>query len=58
VPDRKAPTLLAAIQENIAEGSIIYSDSWKGYQTTELEKAGFEHFKVNHQWVFCLYIND
>ena len=52
VDDRKASTLLTAIKDNIAEGSIIYSDSWKGYKTQELEEAGFEHFKVNHRYNF------
>ena len=47
VPNRKAPTLLAAIEDNIAEGSTIYSDCWRGYKTKDLEEAGFEHFKVN-----------
>ena len=46
VPNRKADTLLAAIEDNIAEGSIIYSDSWRGYKTNDIEEAGFEHFKV------------
>uniref|UniRef100_A0A914E676 Transposase n=1 Tax=Acrobeloides nanus TaxID=290746 RepID=A0A914E676_9BILA len=36
--------------ENIEEGSIIFSDCWKGYRTEELEEAGFEHFKVNHKY--------
>uniref|UniRef100_A0A914E0W0 ISXO2-like transposase domain-containing protein n=1 Tax=Acrobeloides nanus TaxID=290746 RepID=A0A914E0W0_9BILA len=36
--------------ENIEEGSIIFSDYWKGYRTEELEEAGFEHFKVNHKY--------
>lgn len=52
VPNRNAATLLAAIQENIAEGTTIYSDSWRGYKTRELEAAGFEHFKVNHHYNF------
>ena len=41
-----------AIKDNIANGSIIYSDSWKGYQTKELKKANFDHFKVNHRYNF------
>ena len=49
VPNRCADTLLSAIENNILPGSTIYSDSWAGYKTTDLEKAGFEHFKVNHK---------
>ena len=52
VPDRSAKTLMEAIQNNIKSGSIIYSDSWKGYKTEELEEAGFEHYKVNHKYHF------
>ena len=52
VPNRSATTLLAAIVENIAEGSIIYSDSWRGYETTDLEKTAFQHFKANHRYNF------
>jgi transposase-like protein len=37
VPNRKATTLLAAIKDNIAEDSIIYSDSWRGYRMTALK---------------------
>ena len=37
VPDRTAATLPAAIRDNIAEGTTIYSDCWKGYKTAELE---------------------
>ena len=33
-------------------GSTIYSDSWQAYKTKELEKAGFQHFKVNHKYNF------
>ena len=40
------------IKDNIAEGSTIFSDSWRGYQTDQLELAGFEHFKVNHRFNF------
>ena len=52
VRNRSAATLLAAIVENIADGSIIYFDSWRAYKTTDLEKAGFQHFKVNHRYNF------
>lgn len=40
------------ITNNIRPGSIIYSDSWKGYNHTELEEAGFSHFMVNHRYNF------
>lgn len=46
VPDRKATTLLAAIEENIADGSLIYLDSWRGYDTNDIREAGFDHFQL------------
>lgn len=52
VPDRSAKTLLNAICENINDGTTIYSDSWRGYKTEELEEAGFAHMKVNHKLNF------
>jgi transposase-like protein len=52
VPNRKASTLLAAIEDHIAEDSMIHSDSWRGYKTNDIEEAGFEHFKVNHKYNF------
>ena len=52
VPNRSAETICAAIVDNIIEGSIIYSDSWRGYHSTKLEDAGFQHLKVNHKYNF------
>lgn len=52
VLNHSAATFLVAIMENIAEGSIIYSNSWLGYKTTKLEEADFQHFKVNHRYNF------
>lgn len=52
VPDRSAATLMDAIREHIKPGTIIYSDSWRGYKTKELENAGFNHFKVNYRYNF------
>ena len=52
VPDRSAKTLMIEIKKHIKKGTTIYSDSWRAYKTKELEKAGFEHFKVNHKYNF------
>jgi len=52
VPNRSASTLFPAIVENIKVGTTIYSDSWRGYITSELENAGLHHFKVNHRYNF------
>jgi transposase-like protein len=40
------------IEKHIEVGSTIYSDGWKGYKTRELEKADFEHWRVNHKMNF------
>ncbi|CEF71187.1 Transposase, ISXO2-like domain-containing protein [Strongyloides ratti] len=40
------------LEDNVAEGSTIYTDSWKSYRTSELEAQGFTHFKVNHKYHF------
>jgi transposase len=52
VPDRGAATLLGKIKEHIEEGSVIYSDCWRGYNSDELIAAGFKHYKVNHKYNF------
>ena len=52
VSNRSASTLLVAILKNIKERTTIYSDSWRGYVTSEIEKAGLHHFKVNHRYNF------
>ncbi|GIX95128.1 DDE_Tnp_IS1595 domain-containing protein [Caerostris darwini] len=45
-------TFLNKIIENIEDGSTIYSDSWKGYQTNRIEIEGFIHAEVNHKYNF------
>ncbi|GBL88000.1 hypothetical protein AVEN_133672-1 [Araneus ventricosus] len=52
LPEQTGSTLLDKIVENIADGSTIYSDSWKGYQTNRIEIEGFLHAKVNHKYNF------
>lgn len=51
VPNRTHRSILPVLIENIAIGSTINSDEWKGYKN--LDKFGFEHKHVNHskyQW--------
>ena len=43
---------MAAILDNIEEDFIVYSDGWRSYKTEDLEKAGYEHTKVNHRYHF------
>ena len=34
--------------QNIYPGTILYSDSWKGYNTNDLVANGYYHLTVNH----------
>ncbi|XP_060845666.1 uncharacterized protein LOC132925272 [Rhopalosiphum padi] len=47
IPDRTMSTLLNAILLNIKKKTTIYSDCWRGYNSSELEKAGYKHLTVN-----------
>ena len=50
VQDRSAATLLPIIQKYCLQGSIIYSDKWKAYQS--LASLGYVHRTVNHSKEF------
>ena len=49
--DRKTETILISICKSIEDGSIIYFDSWKAYETDELEEIGFEQYKVSFSFI-------
>ncbi|XP_068219505.1 uncharacterized protein [Palaemon carinicauda] len=44
--NRKSETLIPLINRYIKPGSIIYSDSWRGYN--KISESGYTHFQVNH----------
>jgi transposase len=46
VPDVEAETLLPLIKKKVKRGSIVYSDTWKGY--TGIAAKGYIHRLVNH----------
>lgn len=48
---RDAITLQQVIQQHVREGSIIYTDLWRGYNSLE-ENLGLEHHTVNHSLWF------
>lgn len=52
VPNREAKTLMEQIQLHVEPGSTIISDCWRGYNSAELEKAGYTHLTVNHRYNF------
>lgn len=52
VPDRTFATLMEQIKNHIERGTTIFSDSWRAYITTEIEREGYQHLKVNHSYNF------
>ena len=51
IPDTKSKTLMGIIQKKIVPDSIVYSDSWKGYNV--LDVSDFHHFRINHSELFA-----
>lgn len=49
---RDAETLTDIITRNVAIGSEVHSDSWRGYNTEYLAWAGLTHKTVNHSREF------
>ena len=45
VPDASGKSLLAFIQDVVAEGATIRTDGWKGY--ARVQKIGYKHNAVN-----------
>jgi len=53
VQDRSQETLLQLIKDNVAPGSIVHTDYWKGYDGMDrLFGFGYTHRKVNHSREF------
>jgi transposase-like protein len=52
VESRNAITLLEIIQRYVHPGSVIYTDCWRGYRTTDLVALGYQHSTVNHTYNF------
>jgi transposase len=51
IPDAKANTLLPIIREKVRPDSIVYSDSFKGYNA--LDVSEFKHYRINHSELFA-----
>jgi transposase len=47
IPDAKRATLLPIIKERVEPDSVVYTDSFRSYDT--LDVAGFRHHRINHQ---------
>lgn len=52
VIDCSAKTVMTFIEENVADGCIIYSDCWRTYNEEELRDANYEHFAASHNYNF------
>lgn len=50
IPDKKATTMIPIIQDNVATGSIIWTDEHKSYSS--LSKKGYTHGTVCHKREF------
>ena len=51
IPDAAGATLLPIIERKVIPDSIVYSDSWRGYNV--LDVAGFTHCRINHSKLFA-----
>lgn len=52
VPDRSAATLLPIIQQNVAPGTIVWSDEWAAYSNVSSLPNVSQHDTVNHSIEF------
>lgn len=51
ISDAKGAPLMPIIQQNVIPDSIVYSDSWRGYNV--LDVSEFRHYRINHSKLFA-----
>ena len=51
IPDASSATLLPIIERKVIPDSIVYSDSWRGYNVLHI--SDFHHFRINHSQLFA-----
>ena len=51
IPDASSATLIPIIERKVIPDSIVYSDSWRGYNV--LDVSGFKHYRINHSQLFA-----
>ena len=51
IPNAKQQTLIPIIKDKVVPDSIVYSDSWKGYNA--LDVSEFKHMRINHSKEFA-----
>ena len=51
IPDASSATLMPIIEHKVIPDSIVYSDSWRGYNV--LDVSDFKHYRINHSELFA-----
>ena len=51
IPDASTDSLLPIIKDKVVPDSIVYTDSWKGYNA--LDVSEFKHYRINHSELFA-----
>ena len=51
IPDAKSSTLIPIIKAKIIPDSIVYTDTWRGYNA--LDVSEFKHYRINHSKLFA-----
>ena len=51
IPNASSASLMLIMERNIVPDSIVYSDSWKGYNM--LDGSAFKYFRINHWELFA-----
>ena len=51
IPEASGATLIPIIKRKVIPDSILYSDSWRGYNV--LDVSDFKHYRINHLELFA-----
>ena len=51
IADASSQTLMPIITNKVIPDSIVYSDSWRGYNV--LDVSDFKHYRINHSKLFA-----
>ena len=51
ISDASGATLIPIIERKVVPDSIVYSDSWRGYNV--LDVSEFKHYRINHSKLFA-----
>ena len=51
IPNASSATLMPIIERKVILDSIVYSDSWRGYNV--LDVSEFKHYRINHSQLFA-----